>query len=105
MFNISISLGELHDEWKLSRITPIPKHGDCTNPSNYRPISLLSILSKLLEKHMAQLLTEHMAVNSPISPHQWGFCEGKSTAGALAMAVDQWHRHLEESNDICTVFF
>ena len=54
---------------------------------------------------MAQLLTEHMVVHSPISPHQWGFCKGKSTAGALALAVDQWHRHLEESNDICTVFF
>ena len=99
------SLGELPDEWKVSRITPIPKHGDRTNPSNYRPISLLSILSKLLEKHMAQLLTEHMVVHSPISPHQWGFCKGKSTAGALALAVDQWHRHLEERNDICTVFF
>jgi len=49
---------------------------------------------------MAQLLTERMAVNSPVSPHQWGFCKGKSTAGALALAVDQWHKHLEESNDI-----
>ena len=46
-----------------------------------------------------------MAVNSPVSPHQWGFCKGKSTAGALALVVDQWHRHLEESNDICTTFF
>ena len=42
MFNISISLGELPDEWKVSHITPIPKQGDRTNPSNYRPISLLS---------------------------------------------------------------
>ena len=105
MFNLSISLGELPDEWKVSHITPIPKHGDHANPSNYFPISLLSILSKLLEKHMAQLLTEHMVVHSPISPHQWGFYKGKSTAGALSLAVDQWHRHLEESNDICTVFF
>ena len=105
IFNISISLGELPDEWKVSRVTPIPKNGDRTNPSNYRPISLLSILSKLLEKHMAQLLIEHMEANSPISPYQWGFCKGKSTTGALALAVDQWHRQLEESNDICTVFF
>ena len=45
---------------------------------------------------MAQLLTEHMAVSSPVSPHQWGFCKGKSTAGALALVVDQWHRHLEK---------
>ena len=35
---------------------------------------------------MAQLLTEHMAVNSPVSP---GFRKGKSTAGALTLAVDQ----------------
>ena len=70
MFNMSISLGELPEEWKTSRITPIPKQGDSTNPSNYRPISLLSTLSKLLEKHMAQLLTEHMEANSPISSRQ-----------------------------------
>ena len=101
MFNISISLGQLPDEWKVSRFTPIPKHGDRTNPSNYCPISLLSVLSKILEKHMAQLLTEHMA----ISLHQWGFYKEKSTAGALALAFDQWRRHLEESNDICTMFF
>ena len=50
IFNISIFLGELPDEWKVSRVTPIPKNGDRTNLSNYRPISLLSILSKLLEK-------------------------------------------------------
>ena len=47
MFNTSISLGELPDEWKVSRFTPIPKHGDRTNPSNYRSISLLSILSNV----------------------------------------------------------
>ena len=73
--------------WWMERscITPIPKHGDRTNPSNYHPISLLSILSKLVEKHMAQLLTKHMVVNSPIS-HQSGFCKRKTTAGAL-----YWH--------------
>ena len=52
-----------------------------------------------------QLLTEHMVLKSPISPHQWGFYKGKSTAGAVALAFDKWHRHLEESNDLCTVFF
>ena len=46
MFNISISLGKLPDEWKISCITPIPRHGDHTSPSNYCPISLLSILAK-----------------------------------------------------------
>ena len=82
-------------ETRLSHITPIPKHGDRTNPST-TILPKFSTFNPKQKKH-TQLLTEHMAVNSPISPHQWGFCEGKSTAGALALAVDQWHRHLEES--------
>ena len=56
LFNISIKLGELPDEWKVARVSPIPKSGKSSDPTNYRPISLLSILSKLLEKHMRDLL-------------------------------------------------
>ena len=104
LFNISITLGELPDEWKVSHITPIPKPGDHSNPSNYRPISLLSILSKLLEKHVANLLTKHIQSHSPLSSHQWGFSRGKSTTGALLTAVDHWLRLLEEGVDICAVF-
>ena len=56
-------------------------------------------------KYTALSITEAVTKMFNISislAHQWGFCKGKSTAGALALAVDQWHRHLEESNDICT---
>ena len=38
--------------WKVSNIVPIPKKGDSASPSNNRPISLLPILSKVLEKHI-----------------------------------------------------
>ena len=69
-------------------------------------ILLKALFSKVMPSFTSsidtQLLTEHMEVNSPISSRQWGFCKGKSTIGALALAVDQWHRHLD---DICTVFF
>ena len=56
LFNASIWFGEIPDEWKVARITPIPKGGNASDPGNYRPISLLSILSKLLEKHVQNLL-------------------------------------------------
>ena len=79
LFNISITLGELPDEWKMARVSPIPKSGDRSDPGNYRPISLLSLLSKLLEKHIQHLLATHLEENHPISAQQWGFTRGNPT--------------------------
>jgi len=105
LFNISIRLGELPDEWKVSRVSPIPKTDKHSDPGSYRPISLLSILSKLLEKHIRNILLAHFEEHHPISTQQWGFTCGKSTTGALLDATDQWFRELEQGHDICTVFF
>lgn len=52
LFNISIRLGEIPHEWKVARISPIPKSGKSSYPAKYRPISLLLVQSKLLEKHV-----------------------------------------------------
>ena len=90
LFNISIRLGELPEEWKIARVTPIPKSHDHSVPGNYRPISLLSVLSKLLEMHIRNLLIDHLMNHYPLSAHQWGFTQGKSTTGALLDTTDQW---------------
>ncbi len=73
------------------------------NPSDYRPISLLSIVSKLLERHLADILIDHYS--SILSPYQWGFTKGKSTSSALVRAIDTWHKLLNKGAEICTVFF
>ena len=78
LFNTSIRLGEIPDEWKVARVTPIPKGGNASDPGNYRPMSLLSILSKLLEKHVRNLLVKHFEEHCPFSVQQWGFTPGKS---------------------------
>ena len=59
LFNMSIESGIFPDKWKLSSVVPIPKGSDHSNPSNYRPISLLSVISKMLERHVYCLITEH----------------------------------------------
>ena len=71
LFNISIRLGRIPDLWKDARVTPIPKGGDSTDPRNYRPISLLSILSKLLEHHMYAVITSHLNSSCPLSHYSW----------------------------------
>ena len=57
LFNCFIHSGKLPDQWKLSMIVPIPISSQMSEPGNYRPISLLCILGKLLEKHMTNTRT------------------------------------------------
>ena len=104
LFNLSIKLGELPDVWKTARVSPIPKSRNQSGARNYRPISLLSVLSKLLEKHVRNLLIRHFEECHPIFAQQWGFTKGKSTTGALLDATDQWFRLMEQGHDICTVY-
>ncbi len=101
IFNISLSTGTLPDTWKSSLVVPVPKSGDPTNPDNYRPISLLPIVSKVLEKHICDLLLDHFN----ISDEQWGFQAGKSTANAILSATNEWFIHLENGLEVQAVFF
>ena len=105
LFNISLTLGKLPADWKHALITPIPKSTEMTAVSNYRPISLLPLLSKVLERHVHSLLLKHLYDNDPISSAQFGFLKGRSTTGALVSAVNDWHTHLDNGLDICVVFF
>ena len=89
----------------MCRLLIFPKAHNKSDPGNYHPISLLSVLSKLLEKHVQDLLIDHFAEYHPLSTQQWGFTRGKSTTGALLSATDNWHRLLDSGLDICTVFF
>ena len=70
VFNLSLKTGELPTEWKVSAVNPIPKETAKTKVSNYRSVSLLSILSKLLEKHVHKLLLDHLESVSPLASQQ-----------------------------------
>ena len=67
LFNLSLRTGHIPSEWKQSLVVPIPKSkNDKGSPNNYRPISLLSVLSKLLERHVHKILAEHLCTNHPL---------------------------------------
>ena len=83
LFNLSVSAGCLPEDWKVARIVPIPKADEMSSPTNYRPISILPILSKVLEQHISGQIMSHLESVSPISSNQWGFLPGRSTTSAL----------------------
>ena len=88
LFNILIKCNRPPREWKQSQVVPFPKLKP-KNPttSDFRPISLLSVLSKLLEKHIFQLISDYLSRNSALSNSQWGFHSNKSTTLALLVTI------------------
>ena len=81
IINLSLKTGSFTTLWKTSHAVPIPKSENRTSPSNYiyRPISLLSILSKVLERHVHGLITEHLSLTHPLAINQWGFRARRSS--------------------------
>ena len=105
LFNMSIRTGLFPDCWKTARIVPIPKKGCITNPRNYRPVSILPVLSKVFERIIYTLVSKHLKVHSPISPYQFGFLSGKSTTSALLALSNGILQSLDQGVEVVSVFF
>ena len=73
--------------------------------SNYRPISLFPILSKLLEEHVHNLISNHLSIHHTIALQQWGFQPKKSSVSALIDVVYNWSRAINRGSEVYAVFF
>ena len=102
LFNLSFATGTFPAAWKSAIVTPIYKgKGSQTNPSNYRPISLLPSISKLCERVFYDKLYQH--VNPSLSPLQSGFRRKDGTAFQVARLVQDIYtaRNLKKHAGVC----
>jgi hypothetical protein len=104
IFNLSLTSGTFPSKLKTSRTIPIFKSGSPLLCDNYRPISLLSTLSKLLEKFVCKQLVNHLEVNNLLYKHQYGFQHGKSTEQNLIQLTNFIHSALNEKKYAIGVF-
>ncbi len=102
LFYISIKLGHFPKDWKTSSVVPIPKTSNHKDATNYRPISLLPVVSKMLERHVHQYITKSLSV---LSSGQWSLQTGRSTITALLSVAHEWFKALESGQEVCSVFF
>lgn len=105
LFNVSICNWLLSCWLEMCQDHSNFKSADPSLPKNYRPISILPIVSKLLERHVHSLIFKHLLQNHPISPFQWSFMPKRSTTSALCTLVHDWLNQLDNGNEICSVFF
>ena len=92
----SIRQGVFPNELKVARITPIHKEGSFTEPSNFRPISSLSYLSKVYENFFSTRLINFCNKYSIISRKQFGFQSGVSTSDALISLTEDIYSALDD---------
>ena len=100
-FNLSFSSGLFPDEWKLAKITPLHKGGHKNQINNYRPISLLPLPGKLIEKIMHKRITSYLDTHSLLNANQNGFRAKHSTQDTVAKFTDDIAFNI--NNNKCTL--
>ena len=89
VFNLSLSTGTCPDLLKTAKVVPVFKKDDPTRITNYRPISLLPSISKILEKIVYTRLESFLSANKILNPTQFGFRKNFSTDFAIAHLLDK----------------
>ena len=102
--NQSMKEGRLPREWKEANITAIFKKGDRKDPGNYRPVSLTSVVCKLMEQLIKEEIVDHMTKNKLFCKEQHGFMAGRSTVTNLLETIDDWTRDLELGNNLDVIY-
>jgi hypothetical protein len=104
LFNKSFNEGEIPTDWRKANVTAIFKKGDKRVPGNYRPVSLTSVVCKLMEKLLRRKILNHLQTHSILSENQFGFIEGRSTLLQLLITVEKWTEALERGEEVDVVF-
>ena len=104
LINASFRLGIFPNVLKIAKIVPIFKKGERTNIENYRPISILPFLSKVIEKCFCTRLVKFLMQNNILSDSQFGFRSGLTTTDAISNLVEYLYETLNERLTALNVF-
>jgi hypothetical protein len=89
IFQKSLDEGKIPDAWRDAGVTPIFKKGSRLSPANYRPVSLTSIICKLMEAVLRDAIMKHLQDNHLLSDRQYGFRPKRSCALQLLEILDK----------------
>lgn len=103
--NQSFKTGIFPNEMKIAKVLPLHKDGDKHLFSNYRPISLLSQFSKILEKLFVKRLDNYIELNNILTEPQFGFRAHRSTTMAVINLVENITQAINKKNSTQLEFF
>ena len=104
IINNLIEESKFPDQWKIARISPIPKVNNPTELKDYRPISILPILSKVYEKQVLHQITDFIETQQVYNKHQSGYRKNHSPATILSKLYDDIKMTMKQSELTMAVF-
>ena len=104
LFNMSIAIGKFPNTWKLANVTPVFKKDCPSKVTNYRPISLISVLGKVMERCVYKHIYNFLIQNNVLTSNQSGFTPGDSAINQLLYMTNEFGRALDQGKEIRVVF-
>ena len=104
IFNKSFQEGCFPEILKTAKVIPVHKGDVTTDPGNYRPISLLSVFDKLLEKVMLNRLLQFLNKNDILYKYQFGLRKNHATSNALTEVINHIYKSLDEGNYVFGIY-
>ena len=96
VINLLFQTGIVPSSWKVAQATPLYKKGDEIEVSNYRPIPILPILSKILERSVHYQLVNYLEQNNTLSEKQYDYTKKRSAELATAYLVDETRKEADK---------
>ena len=105
IFNSSLENGIFPNIWKLARLTPIFKSGVKKDLNNYRPISVISVFSRILECIVHDKILNFILENNVLTKNQSAFRKVYSTITSLIGNTDYWYENIDSKKLNLTIIF
>ena len=102
-FVFSQPTGEVLDDWRIANVVPLFKKGSKINPGNYRPVSLISVVRKLLERILRGRIYSLMKMSERISKRQHGSVQGRSCLTKLIEFFEKVTKMIDEGRAVDVV--
>ena len=104
LFNLSLETSTFPSDWKNANVTPVFKKNSPSDFTNYRPISLISVIGKVMERCVYKHIYNYLLENNIISTHQSGFTQGDSAINQLLNITNEFGRALDQGKEIRVIF-
>ena len=104
IFKKSLDQGVVSFDWRAANVVPLYKKGSKNLPSNYRPVSLTSVVCKILESIIKDAISTHLESNSLIKSSQHSFSSGKSCLTNLLIYLEQETSEIDKGIPVATLY-